>query len=87
MVEIMPHPVAERAAVNERSLQSKMQAHLSCEVDNALADLRLLRFLGAGEGLTRHHAELADTCHESFVGIAPLFRAILGKRGDDKRYR
>ena len=61
MVEIMPHPVAERAAVDERSLQSKMQAHLSCEVDNALADLRLLRFLEAGEGLTRHHAELADT--------------------------
>ena len=52
-----------------------------------LADLRLLRFLGAGEGLTRHHAELADTCHKGFVSIAALFRAILGKRGDDKRYR
>ena len=60
MIEIMPRPVAERAAVNERRLQSKMQAHLRREVDSALADLRFIRFAGTGVSLTGHHAELAS---------------------------
>src|ERR1700726_4607614 len=61
-----------------------MQTHLSGEVESALADLRFIRFAGTSVSLTRHHAELTDTCHERFVGIAPLLRSIVGKRGENK---
>src|SRR6476661_6923975 len=60
MVEVMPHPVAERTAVYECSLQSEMQAYLGCEVDDTLADLGFLFLLGTGVSLTGHHAEFAD---------------------------
>ena len=79
MIEVMRYPVAERAAVNKCSLQSEMQAHLSCEVDSALPNLRFIRFAGTGESFTRHHAELADAGHELLVGVAPLLGLACGK--------
>ncbi len=33
VVEVMPDPVAECAAVDERDLQSEMQAHLRCSAE------------------------------------------------------
>ncbi len=84
MVEVMPHPVAERTAVYERSLQSEMQAHLGCEIDDPLADLGLFFLLGTGVSLTGHHAELANTGHERLVGITPFLRSFVGERRDDK---
>jgi hypothetical protein len=84
MVEVMPHPVAERTAVYERRLQSEMQAHLGREIDDPLTDLGLFFLLGTGVSLTGHHAELADTGHERFVGITPFLRGFIGERGEDK---
>ena len=84
MVELMSHPVAKRAAENEGGLQSEMQAHLRCEIDCALAHLRLIGFLGTGVSLTGHHAEFAETRHECLVGIAALFRRVVGQRGHNK---
>src|SRR6187397_842497 len=43
VVELVPHAVAKRAAEDESGLQSEMQTHLCCEVDYALAHLRLVR--------------------------------------------
>src|SRR6185437_15543242 len=84
MIELMPHSVAERAAVDERCLQSEMQTHLGCKIYDSLADFRLIGCAGAGEGLTRHHAHLADTRHERLVSVAPLLRRIACKHGGNE---
>ena len=84
MVEVMPHPVAERTAVYECSLQSEMQAYLGCEVDDTLADLGFFFLLGTGVSLTGHHAKLADTGHERLVGITSFLRSFVAERRDDK---
>ena len=78
-IEVMRYPVAERAAINKCSLQPEMQAHLSCEVDSALPNLRLIRFTGTGESFTRHHAKFADARHELLIGVAPLLGLTCGK--------
>src|SRR6516164_5853236 len=79
MVEIMPHPVAERAAIDECCLQPEMQAYLRCKIDRSLADFWLIRFRRASEGLSRHHADPAETCHKCLVRVAPLLRSILSE--------
>src|SRR6185312_40684 len=79
MVEVVRDPVAKRAAEHERRLQSEMQAHLCGEIHHVLSNLRLLLFAGARESFAGHHADLAQACHELFVGSTPLFRGIRGK--------
>ena len=44
MVEVMPHPVAERAAIDECCVQSEMHAYLCCKIEGRLAHFRLIRF-------------------------------------------
>ena len=83
MIEIMRRSVAERTTVNERSLQSEMQTHLSCEVDCALTDLRLIRFAGAGVSLWQTSRQACGSRnHELPRRHHFLPRRIVGKRGD-----